>query len=409
MRSCGRIEHVDEPDIGLLAADELLCGVVVEVAEIRVREGRMMRGIAELERRGAAGEWGYKNLAQVLRDAVRWDLKTARQWLERAQALSGGLTPTGSRLDPALPVTAGAVAEGVLSGEHVTVVAEVMKDLPAEAESSVVEFAREHEPSAVRSFGKELAYRLYQQDPEPREPEPKKPRNELRMRWSDDQLEVWAKLDKVAGAKFEAMIDPLAKPRPDTADEGPDLRFKPEREGDAFAELIDLMLRADQLPEHGGEPVTLTVTMNFDDLVREVGAAMLDTRERVPAAEVRRLACNAGVIPVVLGGRSEPMDIGRKTRTFPAGIRRLLVARDKGCAFPGCSRPPKHCDGHHIKHWADGGETSVDNAVLLCRQHHAIIHQSEWEVTMVSGIPMFTRPRWLDPSRTPRRNLLHTV
>ena len=369
----------------------------------------MMRGIAELERRGAAGEWGYKNLAQVLRDAVRWDLKTARQWLERAQALSGGLTPTGSRLDPALPVTAGAVAEGVLSGEHVTVVAEVMKDLPAEAESSVVEFAREHEPSAVRSFGKELAYRLYQQDPEPREPEPKKPRNELRMRWSDDQLEVWAKLDKVAGAKFEAMIDPLAKPRPDTADEGPDLRFKPEREGDAFAELIDLMLRADQLPEHGGEPVTLTVTMNFDDLVREVGAAMLDTRERVPAAEVRRLACNAGVIPVVLGGRSEPMDIGRKTRTFPAGIRRLLVARDKGCAFPGCSRPPKHCDGHHIKHWADGGETSVDNAVLLCRQHHAIIHQSEWEVTMVSGIPMFTRPRWLDPSRTPRRNLLHTV
>ena len=151
----------------------------------------MMRGIAELERRGAAGEWGYKNLAQVLRDAVRWDLKTARQWLERAQALAaGGLTPTGSRLDPALPVTAGAVAEGVLSGERVTVVAEVMKDLPAEAESSVVEFAREHEPSAVRSFGKELAYRLYQQDPEPREPEPKKPRNELRMRWSDDQLEV---------------------------------------------------------------------------------------------------------------------------------------------------------------------------------------------------------------------------
>ncbi|WP_434451505.1 DUF222 domain-containing protein [Lentzea sp. E54] len=400
---------MNEPDLALLATDELLCGVVAEVAELRVREHAMMRKIAELERRGAATELGYKNLAQVLRHAVRWDLKTSQQWLARALALTGQLTPTGARLDPELPATAGAMAEGALSGEHVTVVAEVMKELPAEAEQSVVEFAREHEPAAVRSFGKELAYRLYQHDPEPRDAEPKRPRNQLRMRWTDDQLEVWAKLDKVAGAKFEAMIDPLAKPRPATADEGPDPRSRAEREGDAFAELVDLMLRADQLPEHGGEPVTLTLTMSYDDLTHEIGAAMLDTRERIAAAEVRQLACNAGVIPVVLGGRSEPMDIGRKTRTFPASIRRLLVARDKGCAFPSCDRPPRHCDGHHVRGWADGGETSVDNAVLLCRSHHTLVHQSEWEVTMVSGIPVFTRPRWLDPSRTYRRNLLSTV
>ncbi|WP_231114649.1 HNH endonuclease signature motif containing protein, partial [Lentzea aerocolonigenes] len=66
------------------------------------------------------------------------------------------------------------------------------------------------------------------------------------------------------------------------------------------------------------------------------------------------------------------MDIGRKTRSFPAGIRRILVARDRGCAFPGCARPPRHCDGHHIHHWAEGGRTSVDNAVLLCRHHHTL-------------------------------------
>ncbi|MFI6101898.1 DUF222 domain-containing protein [Lentzea sp. NPDC051213] len=400
---------MNEPDLGLLATDSLLRSVVSEVAEIRVREHVMMCQIAELERRGAAAELGYKNLAQVLRHAVRWDLTTARQWLARALSLTGELTPTGARLDPALPVTGEVVAEGVLSGEHITVVAEVMKVLPAEAEKSVVEYAREHEPAAVRSFGKELAYRLFQNDPEPREPEAKRPHNELRTRWAGDQLEVWAKLDEVAGAKFEAMIDPLAKPRPETADEGPDLRSRPEREGDAFAELVDLLLRADLLPEHGGEPVTLTVTMAYEDLVREVGAAMLDSRERIRAAEVRQLACNAGVIPVVLGGRSEAMDIGRKTRTFPAAIRRLLVARDRGCAFPGCGRPPRHCDAHHVRSWADGGDTSVDNAVLVCRLHHRLLHRSEWEVTMVAGIPMFTRPRWLDPERKPRRNLLHTV
>jgi hypothetical protein len=292
----------------------------------------------------------------------------------------------------------------VLSGEHVSAVAEAMKGLPPEAERSLVEYAREHEPSAVKSFGKKIAYRLFQDDPEPNETEAKPPRNRLRMEWKGDQLEISAKLDKIAGAKFEAMIDPLAKPRPTTPEEGPDPRTRAERDGDAFADLIDLMLRADRLPEHGGEPVALTLTMPYADLASATGVATLDTHESVPAKLVRRLACNAGVIPVVLGGRSEQMDIGRKTRTFPTAIRRLLVARDGGCTFPGCDRPPKHCDAHHIRHWANGGPTSIDNATLLCRHHHTLIHQSEWEVKLHNGTPTFTPPTWLDPTRTPRTN-----
>ncbi|WP_030474359.1 DUF222 domain-containing protein, partial [Lentzea aerocolonigenes] len=103
----------------------------------------------------------------------------------------------------------------------------------------------------------------------------------------------------------------------------------------ALADLIDLMLRADQLPEHGGEPVTLTVTMRHEDLAERVGQGMLDNGDHIPAEQVRQLACNAGIIPLLLGSQGQPMDIGRKTRTFPAGIRRTLVARDRGCAFPG--------------------------------------------------------------------------
>ncbi|MEU3643421.1 DUF222 domain-containing protein [Lentzea sp. NPDC034063] len=395
---------MSERDFRLLSTDELLAAVVGDVVEIRVLENVMMQKIAELERRGAATELGYRNVAHVLRHAVRWDLKTARQWVARAESLAHQLTPTGSLLEPELPVTAAVVAEGALSGEHISAVAEVMKDLPPEAEGPVVEFAQAHEPSAVRSFGKELAYRLYQQDAEPGEVEPAPPVNRLRMEWKGDQLEVSAKLDKIAGVKFEAMIDPLAKPRPTTPDEGPDPRTRAEREGDAFADLIDLMLRADRLPEHGGEPVTLTLTMAYRDLAEQTGFATLDTRERMQAKLVRRLACNAGVIPVVLGGRSEHVDIGRKTRTFPASIRRLLVARDQGCSFPGCDRPPKHCDAHHIRFWSEGGGTSVQNAALLCRHHHTLIHQSEWEVRLLNGTPTFTPPAWLDPTRTPRTN-----
>ncbi|NGY59303.1 DUF222 domain-containing protein [Lentzea sp. NEAU-D13] len=393
----------------LLPTDELLRSLVDEVVEIRVRENSVLQKIAELDRRGAAVELGYKNLPQVLRHAVRWDLTTAKKWVANAGLLASEITPTGSELAPVLPVTAEAVAEGALSVEHVAVVAEVMKTLPAEAEDSVVSFAREHEPSAVRAFGKDLAYRLYQNDPEPREPEPASQVNQHVMHWKNGMLEIKALLDTVTGAKYQALLDPLAKPRPETVEDGPDLRSRAVREGDALAELVDLMLRADQLPEHGGEPVTLTVTMRYDDLAKQVGQATLDNGERVPADQVRQLACSAGIIPLLLGAKSQPMDIGRKTRTFTAGIRRTLVARDRGCAFPGCGRPPRQCDAHHIRHWSDGGDTSVDNAVLLCRHHHTLIHQSEWDVTMEHGIPTFYAPRWMDEQRKPRRNLLHAT
>nr|WP_081902862.1 HNH endonuclease signature motif containing protein [Lentzea aerocolonigenes] len=254
-------------------------------------------------------------------------------------------------------------------------------------------------------MGAKLAYSLFQDDPEPRDPElTPPPGNQHSMFWKNGRLEIRAKLDKVTGAKYEALLDLLAKPRPTTADEGPDPRTREEREGDALAELVDLMLRADQLPEHGGEPVTLTLTMPYEDLANQVGHATLDNGDRVPVEQVRELACNAGIIPMVLGGAGQPLNVGRKTRTFPAAIRRILVTRDRGCAFPGCGRPPRQCDAHHITHWANGGNTSVDNAVLLCRHHHTLIHQSKWDVRMVNGIPTFYAPEWLDPLRKPRRN-----
>jgi hypothetical protein len=215
-------------------------------------------------------------------------------------------------------------------------------------------------------------------------------------------------MDPVTAATFLAGLDPLAKPRP-TTDEGPDPRTLDERQGDALAELIDLTLRADVLPEHGGEAVTLTLTMPYEDLAEQTGHATLDNGARIPVEEVRRLACSAGIIPMVMGSRSQPLDVGRRSRLFTSGIRRALVVRDRGCAFPGCHRPPKHCDAHHVHHWADGGDTSIDNGVLLCRHHHTLIHRSGWDVTIEHGVPVFYPPAWLDPERRPRRNPLHTA
>jgi hypothetical protein len=130
--------------------------------------------------------------------------------------------------------------------------------------------------------------------------------------------------------------------------------------------------------------------------------AVLETGTTLSAGRARVLACDATIIPTVLGSASEPLDIGRATRVVPPALRRALITRDAGCAFPGCRRPARWADAHHIRHWADGGPTALNNLVLLCNHHHDVIHHTHWEVAIVDGRPVFTPPAWLDPLRRPR-------
>lgn len=135
--------------------------------------------------------------------------------------------------------------------------------------------------------------------------------------------------------------------------------------------------------------------------------AVLDRVGHLDAATARRLACDARVIPVILGGRSEPLDLGRASYVVSTAIRRALVLRDGGCAFPACNRRYRWCHAHHVRHWADGGSTDLGNLVLLCGQHHRLIHSSEWDCAIVDGRPQFRPPRFLDANRSPRRQYHH--
>jgi hypothetical protein len=103
----------------------------------------------------------------------------------------------------------------------------------------------------------------------------------------------------------------------------------------------------------------------------------------VSAETSRRLACDASVVRMVHGANGEVLDVGRKTRTVPTAIRRALDFRDKGCRFPGCGL--RYTDAHHIVHWADGGETKLDNLTLLCGRHHRLVHEEGFRVEMVEG------------------------
>lgn len=164
--------------------------------------------------------------------------------------------------------------------------------------------------------------------------------------------------------------------------------------------------------DHGDLPVVsgsrphLNVLVRLEDLENRCRSALLDFGGATSPAALRALACDAAVIPVVLGGKGQPLDVGRATRTIPDGLRRAVAARGGGCEYPGCDRPPSWCEVHHVVPWQDGGPTAVHNCVMLCRVHHRLIHRSAWVVRIRDGLPEFVPPAWVDPQRRARRRPL---
>jgi hypothetical protein len=124
----------------------------------------------------------------------------------------------------------------------------------------------------------------------------------------------------------------------------------------------------------------------------------------VTAATVRKIACDADIIPVLLGSQGRILDIGRTTRIFPPHIRKAITARDQGCTFPGCTIPAPWCEAHHITYWSHKGTTGTDNGTLLCSHHHHLIHKEQWQIQVKTGIPWFIPPPHIDPRQQPQRN-----
>ncbi|MGH3369919.1 MAG: DUF222 domain-containing protein, partial [Nocardioidaceae bacterium] len=165
-----------------------------------------------------------------------------------------------------------------------------------------------------------------------------------------------------------------------------------QRRADALGEICREWLDLAERPAIGGERPHVVVTMDLAALEdRAGGRASLEDAGSITPESARRLACDASLTRVITEARSEPLEVGRKTKVVPAALRRAVAVRDGGCRFPGCERPPGWCDAHHVQHWADGGETGLSNLVLLCRPHHRLIHRG-FGVAMVDGRPEFRRP-----------------
>jgi len=171
---------------------------------------------------------------------------------------------------------------------------------------------------------------------------------------------------------------------------------------DALVEACDRLQATDTLPRDHSTRPRVMVLIDHQSLRQQVidtGLAregVTPTGARLSATAVRRMACDAELIPGVLGAHGQVLDVGRTQRLVTTALWMALIIRDRHCAFPGCHRPPLACDAHHIQHWADGGATDLDNLVMVCRHHHTLLHTTPWAVTID---PKTRQPAWHPPPR----------
>jgi hypothetical protein len=205
------------------------------------------------------------------------------------------------------------------------------------------------------------------------------------------------------GAILRAALLPLTRPIPEvdpvTCEEQPDRRDHGARMWDALTRLAQHALDTDLPPAgHGARP-RVAVSVDVETLHGETaGVGVTEDGLDVSGTTIRRLACDCDLIRVLLDANGCVLDVGRTQRLVTPAIWTGLVARDRHCAFPGCSRPPVMCHAHHIRHWIHGGTTSLDNLVLLCGHHHRTIHHSPWQVRLADD----GRPEFLPPAKTGR-------
>jgi Domain of unknown function (DUF222)/HNH endonuclease len=348
--------------------------------------------------------------------AVAW----LRDLLRIAPADARTLVSLGEVLEQR-PGLADAVVDGAVNTAQAAAIGRVLADVPHsepglvdKVETILIGHATQFEPTILHRLGDRVLAHL----------NPELADQRLRDRLDREQAHAQQRrgftlspdglgsvrlsgiLDVEGAAIIGAAIQPLTTPIRDAA--GPDLRTPAARRADALIDVCHLALRTGQLPASGGPDAQLTVTVDLAALQRDIAVGQLDTGALLTPAATRRIACDAGIIPVLLNGASVPVDVGRTRRPFTGATRTAILLRDQGCAFPGCDRPPRWTDIHHIIFWAHGGKTDRDNGVALCRYHHRLIHHSQWTIQLAADRrPDFIPPTHIDPTQTPRRNPYH--
>jgi 5-methylcytosine-specific restriction protein A len=385
-----------------LSGQELIDHLVFLQTFLRQVRHDSLHVVARLTNEGEFEARAVRPAAGVA-DLLRIAPADARRMVSSARAVF----PTGlggEPLEPKLPATATALAGYEIDTAHAEVIDRAMSSSAARriglercigVEAQLAGWARDYRPDELAILAARLLDGL---DQDGAQPDDYPQVNELHMSaLPDGGGRIKGRLD---APTFEAVARAV---RSATAPETDADKPLGERQAEALAAVCEHALDDSYLPQQGGQRPHMTAVFDYDRLVERGRGATLEFGGYTPAAQLRRILCDACVTPAVLGGDGVPLDLGRTRRTASPAQRAALAARDGGCAHPGCDKTPSWCSAHHVIHWVDGGPTDLDNLVLLCLQHHIMVHESGWRIHMRNGHPEFIPPKWIDYHQKPRQ------
>ena len=393
-----------------LSTTELAARITELAGHLNAANRRWLALIAEFDRRKGWSDWVTRSCAHWLNWQCGIDLGAAREKVRVAHALEK------------LPLIGAAMARGELSYSKVRALTRVAC---AGTESAFLSIALHGTAHHVETIVRQ--YRRATEAAELSRDSRQQAGRKVSYFWDDDgSLVLKARLPAETGTLLLRALE-LAEaemPWQDEADVSAETSAAVEtprsaRRADALGLLAESFLAHGAAPLNGGERQQIVVHVDQAVLRRHAaGRCEIEEGPSIAAETARRLGCDASIITIVENEDGEPLDVGRRTRSIPAALRRAMTARDRGCRFPGCTHT-RYVDGHHAHHWADGGETKLSNLVSLCRFHHRQVHEGQivvqrlddgaWRFVrpdgqgLVSTAHGHTQPFGLDPAADPVR------
>lgn len=398
-------DRLGEPPVWAMSPEEqrealrVLHRVSSRLAELELRV------LAGAERNEVGVDSGATSTAAWLAHETRQTRRHCSHQVRLAAALDERFEPTRE-----------ALAAGRIDAEQAAVIVDAVdrltdhhEDLPpgthGRAEAHLLELALEFDAAMLRRLGKRLFEVVCPEAADAAEGARLEEEERLARRKAalsmrdngDGTVDGRFRLPVLHAEALKKALEALTSPR--RLGEG---RLDPETGrkldyrtllGQGFMELIESHLAVDTLPSQGGSSFTVVVTLGLDALLSGLGVATLETGGRISAGEARRLACQAGIIPMVLDGDSVPLDLGRERRLFTKAQRIALAQQYGGCAAANCDRPPSWAEAHHLDPWHRGGRTDLRSGIPLCPPHHHMAdHPDAWHMQrMPHGGVRFTR------------------
>ena len=311
-------------------------------------------------------------LAAELADGDEWDragYNSPYDWIRFNCKVKGNVAgdylSVGRQL-PALAQSLEAMLKDEIGFAHLATMAGTAAVAKTFDESHLLPLAREHSPG---KFYRDCLHYRHSVDAAAYNDDQEQLREGRSLRLStamDGCLLINGVLDPAGGAAVRAVLEPLARPSGEHDD-----RTREQRMADALEDAV-----------WGGHPAHVQVTTTLETLKGLAGSSAGEMELSLPisASSVQRLACDCSVTRVLLSQESVTIDVGRTKRIMSGALRKALRVRDGHCQWPGCEKPASYCDGHHLVHWIHGGETNLDNLVLLCRRHHRLVHEGGWQL-----------------------------